>query len=135
MGRFRALGFGLLASTALATPALAQNSQPQTTGQSPAPGTNATDVTAPPPPVQQRQDGLVPDLMSALYREKNCVEQDFRHIKSEIELRPLWHHTDAKVRAHVTLCMLALLVDRILERTMREAGRAMTATHRLATST
>lgn len=65
--------------------------------------------------------------LSALYREKNCVEQDFRHIKSEIELRPLWHHTDAKVRAHVTLCMLALLVDRILERTMREAGRAMTA--------
>lgn len=65
--------------------------------------------------------------LSALYREKNCVEQDFRHIKSEIELRPLWHRTDAKVRAHVTLCMLALLVDRILERAMKEAGRAMTA--------
>ena len=46
----RAFTLGLLASTALATPALAQDRrQPQTTGQSPAPGTNATDVTAPPP--------------------------------------------------------------------------------------
>ena len=51
---------GLLASTALATPAFAQNTQPQTTGQSPAPGTNATDVTAPPPPVEQAQDGQRP---------------------------------------------------------------------------
>jgi iron complex outermembrane receptor protein len=57
----RALTIGLLASTALATPAFAQNvppetaTQPQTTGQSPAPGTNATDVTAPSPAVQQAQ--------------------------------------------------------------------------------
>jgi hypothetical protein len=63
----------------------------------------------------------------SLYRAKDCVEKDFRHIKSEIELRPLWHHTDAKVRAHVTLCILALLVDRLLERKLREAGRPMTA--------
>ena len=58
---FRSLYFGLFASTALATPAMAQDTQPQTTGQSPAPGTNATDVTAPPPKVQTRQDGYEPD--------------------------------------------------------------------------
>jgi hypothetical protein len=65
--------------------------------------------------------------LASLYRDKDCIEKDFRHIKSEIELRPLWHHTDAKVRAHVTLCVLALLVDRLLERTLSEAGRPMTA--------
>src|SRR5256885_16524975 len=53
---FRALTLGLLASTALATPALAQTAQPETTGQSPAPATNATDVTAAPPKVQQAQE-------------------------------------------------------------------------------
>ena len=58
---FRSLYIGLFASTALATPAFAQDAQPQTTGQSPAPGTNATDVTAPPPKVQAQQDGLEPD--------------------------------------------------------------------------
>jgi outer membrane receptor protein involved in Fe transport len=71
----RALTLGLLASTALAAPALAQNAQPQTTGQSPAPGTNATDVTAPPPRVQQAQEGNVPDqteiIITATKREEN----------------------------------------------------------------
>jgi len=55
MTDLRALTLGLLASTALATPAFGQNTQSQTTGQSPAPGTNATDVAAPPPPVRQAQ--------------------------------------------------------------------------------
>ncbi|HEX8839802.1 MAG TPA: TonB-dependent receptor [Sphingomicrobium sp.] len=75
MTNLRALSVVLLASSSLATPALAQTAQPQTTGQSPAPGTNATDVTAPPPPVQQRQDGLVPDqteiIITATKREEN----------------------------------------------------------------
>jgi iron complex outermembrane recepter protein len=71
----RAMTFGLLASTALATPALAQDAQPQATGQSPAPATNATDVTAPPPKVQQAQQGLAPDqteiIITATKREEN----------------------------------------------------------------
>ena len=75
MTTVRALTLGLLASTALATPALAQSTQPKTPGQSPAPGTNATDVTAPPPRVQQAQDGNVPDqteiIITATKREEN----------------------------------------------------------------
>src|SRR3954470_18628827 len=75
MSDLRALSFALLASTALASPAFAQNTQPQTTGQSPAPGTNATDVTSPPPRVQTAQDGNVPDqteiIITATKREEN----------------------------------------------------------------
>ena len=41
MTDLRALTLGLLASTALATPAFAQNAQPQTTGQPPAPPVQA----------------------------------------------------------------------------------------------
>ena len=62
----RAFALGLLASTALATPAF---------GQSTAPGTNATDVTAPPPAVQQARDGQVPDpteiIVTAQKREQS----------------------------------------------------------------
>ena len=72
---FRALTLGFLASTAIASPALAQATQPQTTGQSPAPGTNATDVTAPPATVQAAQDGNTPDqseiIITATKREEN----------------------------------------------------------------
>src|SRR3954454_17165653 len=78
----RAITIGLLASTALATPALAQNvppdtaTQPRPTGQSPAPGTNATDVTAPPKRVQNAQTAAgVPDqseiIITATKREEN----------------------------------------------------------------
>jgi outer membrane receptor protein involved in Fe transport len=75
MTALRALTLGLLASTAICTPALAQDAQPQTTGQSPAPGTNATDVTAPPPRAQQAQaNANVPDqteiIITATKREE-----------------------------------------------------------------
>lgn len=49
-----------------------------------------------------------------LYRSRDMAEKDFQVIKSVVELRPVRRHTDLKVRAHVTLCMLALLVERTL---------------------
>jgi outer membrane receptor protein involved in Fe transport len=67
---FRAAAFTLLASTALASPAWAQT-EPQTTGQSPAPGTNATDVTEP----AAAQNSAAPDqneiIITATKREEN----------------------------------------------------------------
>src|SRR5690348_14825103 len=76
----RLFTLGLLATTGLTNPALAQtapavDATPQTpTTQSPAPGTNATDVTAPPPRVQQAQDGQVKDeteiVITATKREQ-----------------------------------------------------------------
>jgi transposase len=57
--------------------------------------------------------------MCRLYRAKDLVEKDFHIIKSVVEVRPVWHHTDAKVRAHVTLCMLALLLERTLQQRLR----------------
>ncbi len=55
-----------------------------------------------------------PEALCKLYRAKNAVEVDFHVIKSAVKVRPVRHHTDPKVRAHVTLCMLALLLNRTL---------------------
>lgn len=49
-----------------------------------------------------------------LYRAKDIIEKDFQVIKSFTMLRPVRHRTDDKVRAHVTICMLALLLERVL---------------------
>jgi outer membrane receptor protein involved in Fe transport len=78
--QFRAIAFGLLASTTLASPAFAQNPAPvdatpgTPTTQSPAPGTNATDVTSQPPKVQVAQQGQVRDpneiIVTATKREE-----------------------------------------------------------------
>ena len=62
-----------------------------------------------------------------LYRIKDIVEKDFQSIKSAIKLRPVFHYTDPKVQAHVTVCMLALLLQRTLEQRLAAAGHPMTA--------
>jgi hypothetical protein len=54
-----------------------------------------------------------------LYRAKDVVEKDFQVIKSVVEVRPVRHRTDGKVRAHVTLCMLALLLERTLHQKLQ----------------
>ena len=50
----------------------------------------------------------------ALYRSKDLIEKDFESIKSLIKLRPIHHQTDEKVCAHVSICMLSLLLERTL---------------------
>ncbi|HIE69007.1 MAG TPA: hypothetical protein EYP98_01950, partial [Planctomycetes bacterium] len=62
-----------------------------------------------------------------LYRDKDAVERDFRTIKTDLKLRPVFHHSDPKVRAHVTLCMLSLLLERTMEQDLRATGKAATA--------
>ncbi len=69
-----------------------------------------------------------------LYRAKDTVEKDFQTIKSLVELRPVRHHTDSKVRAHVTLCMLALLLERTLERKLAGLHSVPAALELLATT-
>lgn len=86
---------------------------------------------------RRRFDGFVlliahPELpqsgadLARLYRAKDAVEKDFRTIKEVVKLRPVFHHTDPKVRAHVTLCMLALLLERTLEQRLRRSSTPMT---------
>ena len=42
------------------------------------------------------------------YKNLVHVERDFRSLKTiDVELRPIHHHTETRVRAHVLLCMLA----------------------------
>lgn len=62
--------------------------------------------------------------LALMYRAKDAVEKDFQTIKSVVELRPIFHYTDPKVRAHITLCMLALLLERALEERLRSRGLA-----------
>ena len=69
--------------------------------------------------------------LARLYRSKDAVEKDFQTIKSVLALRPLRHREDAKVRAHVTLCVLALALERLLERRLAAAGSPMTAARAL----
>ena len=67
-----------------------------------------------------------------LYRDKDAVEKDFQVIKSVLRVRPMYHRTDHKVRAHVTLCMLALLLERTLRKGLAGSHSAEAALELLA---
>lgn len=62
-----------------------------------------------------------------LYRAKDAIEKDFQVIKSLVKIRPIRHRTDVKVSAHVTLCMLALLLERTIEYRLRFEKSAQAA--------
>jgi transposase len=44
----------------------------------------------------------------AAYKNLRFAERDFRHIKADdLDLRPVFHYLEGRVRAHVLICMLA----------------------------
>jgi len=50
------------------------------------------------------------------YKNLLEAERGFRDMKSTLELRPVFHRLEPRIRAHVLLCWLALLLIRVAER-------------------
>jgi len=51
------------------------------------------------------------------------AERGFRDLKHTLELRPVFHRLEARIRAHVVLCWLALLLIRVAERQSGQTWR------------
>jgi len=49
------------------------------------------------------------------YKQLLEVERGWRDMKQILDLRPVYHRLEDRIRAHVTLCWLALLLARIVE--------------------
>jgi hypothetical protein len=58
---------------------------------------------------------LTPVEAAKLYKKEVGIERDFRDLKGFIELRPMFHQLEPRVRAHVFVCVLAKTVARELE--------------------
>jgi hypothetical protein len=53
------------------------------------------------------------------YKSLAHVERAFRHFKlSDLEVRPIYHYAEGRVRAHLFLCMLAYLVQRSMQQAL-----------------
>ena len=86
---------------------------------------------------EQRLDGKYllstsdPDLpaedVALGYKNLLEAEHGFRDLKSTLALRPVFHRLEPRIRAHVLLCWLALLLIRVAER------RTGMTWHRIAT--
>ena len=77
--------------------------------------------------IQTEEQNLSPVEAVASYKQLNEVERGFAHLKGLMEVRPVYHHKDDRVRAHVFVAALALLLDRALEKTLRAAGSTLSS--------
>jgi len=57
------------------------------------------------------------------YKNLLEAERGFRDLKSTLELRPVFHRLERRIRAHILLCWLALLLIRLAERTTGQTWR------------
>jgi Transposase DDE domain/Domain of unknown function (DUF4277) len=56
------------------------------------------------------------------YIQLTVVEHAFRVLKSELLLRPVWHHYSGRTRAHVLICVLAYALWKTLDHLAKQAG-------------
>ena len=61
-------------------------------------------------------DSLTAEEVALGYKQLLEVERAFRTLKTTLELRPVYHRKEERIRSHVTLCWLALLLVRIAEK-------------------
>ena len=59
------------------------------------------------------------------YKNLLEAERGFRDLKGILELRPVFHRLEHRIRAHVTLCWLALLLTRVVERQAGQTWRTL----------
>lgn len=63
----------------------------------------------------------------AWYKQLTEVERSFRRMKDVLGVRPLYHRVEARVRGHIFVAALALLLQMLLQRRLEEAGVALSA--------
>ena len=65
--------------------------------------------------LRTNDDTLTPDDLAAAYKQLVAVERGWRDMKGALRLRPACHYREDRIRAHVQLCWLALLLIRVAE--------------------
>ena len=78
--------------------------------------------------IQTDQVTMTPKEAVAHYKELNEVERGFRSLKDPIGMRPIWHRIERRVRAHIFVAAMAFLLDRMLERALRDAKVNLSST-------
>jgi hypothetical protein len=68
---------------------------------------------------------LSPEDVALGYKNLLEAERGFRGLKSTLELRPVYHRLEPRIRAHVLLCWLALLLIRVAERRTGQSWPAL----------
>jgi transposase len=56
-----------------------------------------------------------------IYKDLQEIERSWRVLKSVVRIRPTFHWTEKRVRAHVFVCVLALVIERVMRLKLRRS--------------
>jgi hypothetical protein len=72
--------------------------------------------------LRSNQTGWSAEALWETYMQLTVVEHAFRVLKSELLLRPVWHHYSGRTQAHVMICVLAYALWKTLDHLSKQAG-------------
>lgn len=72
--------------------------------------------------LQTNEPSLEPVQVVAAYKDLQRIERAFRYLKDVLAVRPIYHQTEPRVRGHLFVAHLALLLGIALEKALRRAG-------------
>ena len=65
---------------------------------------------------------LTPGEVVQRYKALADIERGFRVLKSEIEIAPVFHRLPERIKAHASICMLALILYRVMRQRLKMSG-------------
>ena len=66
--------------------------------------------------IQTNDDTLTPEDAACAYKSLSVIERCFRTLKStQLKLNPVYHRLSRRLEAHVKICVMALLIERVAE--------------------
>jgi transposase len=75
---------------------------------------------------------LEPAEIVQRYKSLADIERGFRVLKSEIEIAPVYHRLPERIRAHASICFMALILYRVMRQRLKAAGHSASPESALA---
>jgi transposase len=66
------------------------------------------------------------------YKSLADIEREFRVLKSEIEIAPVFHRLPERIKAHASICFMALILYRVMRQRLKLAGSELSPEAALA---
>jgi transposase len=71
------------------------------------------------------QPALAPAEVVCRYKSLADIERGFKVLKSELEIGPCYHRLPERIRAHASICFLALILHRIMRSRLSDAEASL----------
>ena len=75
---------------------------------------------------------MAADEIVRRYRSLADIERGFRVLKSQIEIAPVYHRLPERIRAHASICFMALILYRVMRQRLKRAGSDLSPESALA---